>query len=192
MKKIQTKKGFSLTEIILVMGIAATIIVATFIAYKVAFSSSSVNSEVKIAGQIAQDISEIYAMAPNYNGVNTESVIKNGLVPSARVPGGYSSGTQIIHKISGEDEGFIKVEAVTNSNSADSSGQYFRIQFNNVPTKECIDLAKQSSQNFDIIYISSGSSGGDEVKEQGEQLDIESLVDECNNRNDNVISLIKA
>lgn len=192
MKAIQNNKGFSLTEILLVIGIAATVIIATFIAYRVAFSSSNVNSEVKIAGQIAQDITEMYAMAPNYGGIDTDSVIQNGLVPSERVPGGYSTGNKIIHNLSSDGEGVIEVDSVTDSNSTNNSGQYLRIQFTNVPSKECIDLSKQSSQYFDIIYIGSGSSGGDEVKEQGEELDISSLVEECNNRNDNVVSLIKA
>ena len=101
-------------------------------------------------------------------------------------------GNKIIHNISGDGQGVIEVNSVTSSNSSNNSGQYFRIQFRNVTPKECIDLSKQSAQYFDIIYIGGGSNGGDEVKEQGEELDVGSLVEECNSRNDNVVSLIKA
>lgn len=70
----KSQKGFSLLELLLVLGIVAALIVASFIGYPKVRDARYVDIEAKHIGQIYASVRNVYAGQPDYSGLATTAV----------------------------------------------------------------------------------------------------------------------
>ncbi len=70
----KSQKGFSLLELLLVLGIVAALIIASFIGYPKVRGARYVDIEAKHIGQIYASVRNVYAGQPDYSGLATTAV----------------------------------------------------------------------------------------------------------------------
>ncbi|WP_077269449.1 prepilin-type N-terminal cleavage/methylation domain-containing protein [Klebsiella pneumoniae] len=70
----KNKQGFSLLELLLVLGIIAALVVSAFIVYPKVRDARYVDIEAKHIGQIYASVKNVYTGQPNYSGLATTAV----------------------------------------------------------------------------------------------------------------------
>lgn len=136
-KNIRNKKGFTLTEVLLTLGVAALIIISIFMIYPKVMSKVKVDREVKNITNIAANIESLYSSAPDYQGITTLSVWQaKGFPEGMTYPVKNSWGGDI----SIYDGG---------------SGAYdiYYIAYKNIPSEECSKIAIALMKNFKTTLI---------------------------------------
>ena len=89
MKKFKRKKGFSLLEILLVLGIISGAIILALIIYPKITGANNVKTEVSNAGLIKSGVQSLYASSSNppSNPNMNSMLIKADLIPDNMVQG---------------------------------------------------------------------------------------------------------
>lgn len=173
MKNLKRKKGFSLLELLLVMGIIAALIVAAFIVYPKVRSSNIAAIEAKNIALIQSTARSLYAAKGNYNGLYTTVLTQGDLLPKSMLNSyGYpvnSFGSQIT----------IMAEAI---NGTVDTG--FMISYSGVPTAECVKIISAVGSNFYMVRVNSGNY----VKTAGQPLDLSETVKQCSTNKVNDIA----
>ncbi len=148
MKDFRKKKGFSLLEILLVLGIVSGAIILALIVYPKITAANNVKTEVANAGLIKSGVQSLYASSSN-PPVNTNMnslLIKANLIPDNMVQG--------TDKIQNVWSGDVYIGTTTiNGKTA------FAIQYNHVPAAECVKMVSSASTGFDQIVVNAGTSG---------------------------------
>lgn len=88
MKLIKNKKnslGFTLTEILLVLVIAAAIVISAFIIYPKVRNHNNANTLFTEIALIRGAVQEMYAGRPNYNGLSNQVLIDSGALPKTMI-----------------------------------------------------------------------------------------------------------
>ena len=180
------KKGFSLVEVLLVLGFAAVLIAGAFLAYGHIKSKSIVQEELRNAQVLEAGIRGLYANKADYAGINNQIIINAGIVPKERIDGNY-----IISKFnggSGSTPPRITVHPFVNT------PRYMFIDYNNVPSDKCIEFGQLVAQSVDALNVNGSGTdpvgGGYYAKKLYQKLDLPLLIDECNSRNNNKIRLV--
>ena len=148
MKKFKRKRGFSLLEILLVLGIISGAIILALIIYPKITGANNVKTEVSNAGLIKSGVQSLYASSSNppSNPNMNSMLIKADLIPDNMV-----QGTANIQNVWSGDV-FVGTTTI-NSKTA------FAIQYNHVPAAECIKMVTSASTGFDKIVVSAGKAG---------------------------------
>lgn len=122
-------------ELLLVLGIVAALIVASFIGYPKVRDARYVDIEAKHIGQIHASVRNVYAGQPDYSGLATTAVA----IPAQFLPDDMLS-KNITWGISSWG-GYVVVDAndISPSGLAASS---FTISYSDVPDSVCIKLRK--------------------------------------------------
>lgn len=182
-KNSKSKKGFSLLELLLVLGIVAALIVASFIVYPKVRDARYVDIEAKHIGQIYASVRNVYVGKPDYSGLATTAVaIPAQFFPDdmlkKNITWGISSwGCYVV----------VDANDVSPSGLAASS---FTISYSDVPDSVCIRLITAVVGAFYNIYISNQkgiNSGGESasknygtlVKQNGNNTDIALASSTC-------------
>lgn len=84
---IKSNKGFSLIEILLVVGFIASAVAAVFVVYPKVKIANDVQTEVSSLAQIVGGIQSVYSTSPNYNGLTTQIAIQAQIIPKGQVTG---------------------------------------------------------------------------------------------------------
>lgn len=148
MKNFKRKKGFSLLEILLVLGIISGAIILALIIYPKITGANNVKTEVSNAGLIKSGVQSLYASSSNppSNPNMNSMLIKADLIPDNMVQG--------TDKIQNVWSGDVYVGTTTiNGKTA------FAIQYNHVPAAECIKMVTSASTGFDQIVVAAGRAG---------------------------------
>lgn len=130
------KRGFSLLELLLVMGIIAALIIGAFMIYPKVKASQNVSNESKNLSSLVAGIKSLYKGKADYEGLNNDVVLNSKIVPDNMISDG-----RIVNVWGGD---------VT----IDTFKTFFRINYKNMQTRECMDLA--SSQYTITRYIDFG------------------------------------
>lgn len=80
-KNAKFGKGFSLLELLLVMGTVAAIIIAAFIIYPKVMSHVRVNNELKNITTIMTSVKELYQGKADYEGFSLKTLINAKMIP---------------------------------------------------------------------------------------------------------------
>ena len=154
--KKRINKGFTLTEVLLAIGISALIIITIFIAYPRAVASKNARAEVSNISTIRAGMSSLFAGVPlesQSTSSNMNSIfVKAGVVPDDMISNA-SSGT--LENIWGGDV-YLGTTAINGRKS-------FAIQYNFVPVEECVKMVTAAAPFFDQIIIAakfSSNTGG--------------------------------
>ena len=87
--KQQQQKGFTLLELLLVVGIAAILIVAGITTYNLVNRGNQINDSVRLTNILMDQVRRLYSSNGNYGTSDLEAALYN----SGVVPGKYKSAT---------------------------------------------------------------------------------------------------
>lgn len=141
------KKGFSLLELLLVLGIIAALIVGAFIIYPKVQTSVQTNRELKNLAAIKANIDSLYTGKSDYTGLNTVSLAQANVFPDDMTSKGnssISSGGRLIYLPKNVWGGDVTVSMYNTVN-------YYQITYMNVPIESCIKLAQAALQMFQSV-----------------------------------------
>lgn len=139
MKRI-SKKGFSLLELLLVLGIIAALVVAAFIVYPKVQDSNRAATEAKNISALMAGVKSLYSGQSYYKGLDDQVAYKAKIYPDNMVVG---NGTNFVNSYSGT----VSVESSANTSTGeDDSG--FRIKYTLLPSITCAKIITEVGSNF--------------------------------------------
>ena len=160
MKQIKNKKGFTLVELLLVVGLIALGAVVAYITFPKVQATSRANTEATNINTIASGINNLYAGTNTYASLGTDGATAFTVLNGARqLPERMISGTRILNGFGGDvtiTAANLPVGATTNN--------FYLITYAGVPTAECTKLASGVGNNFVQVGIN-GTTGTNLVKE---------------------------
>lgn len=155
MKK-KIKNGFSLIEMLLVIGVLSTLLVAAFVVYPRVKDSMNVSSEIKNLSLIQVGITNYFEIrGSDYSllGSNTTTagnVFANQarIVPSSMNNGNYN-GSDIFNSWGG----IVSIYGSQSSHSGFAGGRTFAIRYYDVPSSVCVNLVNEAQGLFTTIHV---------------------------------------
>lgn len=132
-------KGFSLLELLLVLGIITALIVSAFIIFPKLKSSANAKAEASNLNTINAGIKELYNSQATYIGLNNTVAIQAKVVPDNIIKGG-----DIVTSFGGE---------VIIDNLTLSDGYVYYITYVDVPPDVCINMLAGLRGGFEQVYI---------------------------------------
>ncbi|UAY90668.1 prepilin-type N-terminal cleavage/methylation domain-containing protein [Pectobacterium polaris] len=147
LKNRKYKKGFSLLELLLVLGVIAGLIVSAFIIYPKVQASQRVEMESKNIAAIQAGVKALYASAPNYSGLNNTVALNASVFPDTMLSA-EEDERKVVNSFKGDVE--LTVGLTSPGGIPDST---FSITYYGVPSTECIKLIYAVRNNFYSVLI---------------------------------------
>lgn len=153
MARRATKRGFSLIEVLLALGVLALLLAAAFAIYPQVRDRALVNEEIS---NLRALVAGLHARFPSgdYRGVTSAYVAKAGLLPSIYL---RPDGNGLLNRwgdtmyVSGYGEG-------TNPNDPSQRMRRVQIDYKGFPQKHCVALVSGLTPFADAVYV--GTFGG--------------------------------
>lgn len=145
-KKI--KNGFTLVEVLIVLGIASVIVAGVYITYSIVRSGNQANEEVRNMIVLRENIKKMFSMQGTYSGLNTALVAKSGFVPSNI----KTDGTNLSN-VWGNN---YTISPVQISTPGGTFTNLFRVQ--SIVPKNACEKVVQGLTSWDALSISSGAT----------------------------------
>lgn len=139
-----SKKGFTLVEILLVVGFIAIASIGIYVVYQKVDAGGKANTESRNLDTIRAGVKNLYATAGNYAGLVQANVVSAQLVPESMVQPDASLRNTF---------GGTVTIAPSGTDALGNGG--FDITYPNVPTAVCIKLAPNAAAQFDRLLIGS-------------------------------------
>lgn len=148
-------KGFSLIELLLVLGVLAILLVAAFVVYPQVRDRNQANAEVSNLTAIKANITNLYASrGGNYAGLTTGIANQARAFPSSMNGGVYGASASI----NAAWGGAVQIgDAATPGTAVAAGGRQFGISYAGVPNGVCLGLVSGAASNFQQINV--GSTG---------------------------------
>lgn len=164
-------KGFTLTEILLVLVIAAAIVISAFIIYPKVQSSQKVNVEIANLSALTSGIRHLYAGQANYSNISATIVLNAGIVPNNMLPTNPGLKGHLYNSWNGE----VLIWPATKPGS--TTGSLFYLLYTGVPKKECIDLLTRVAGNDTYFFIIVNSKT---LVGPNDKFSVQKVIDYCN------------
>ncbi|KGA42818.1 prepilin-type N-terminal cleavage/methylation domain-containing protein [Pectobacterium versatile] len=139
LKNRKYRKGFSLLELMLVLGVITGLIVSAFMIYPKAQAAQRAEIEVKNITAIQAGVKALYTSAPNYSGLNNTVALNANVFPDSMLSG-EGNERKIVNSFKGD------VDLI-------ASGNIFYIVYYSVPSAECVRLLYAVRNNFNTVVI---------------------------------------
>ena len=175
-KNIKSKKGFSLLELLLVLGIIAALVVAAFIVYPKVQASQRSQAESNNIVTIQAGVKALYTSASSFTGLNNSVAVQAKIFPDNMLSGSGNSATPI-----NAFKGAVTL-GVANTGPSSAAGSSFTITYDNVPAAECTKIMTATAGNFYIAQV-----GSTTVKPAGGTLDVAATAGACSDANSNTL-----
>lgn len=191
-------KGFSLVEILLTLGVIALLAVAAFVIYPQVRLSQQVNAEVHNLAAIHSGLNSLYSTVNhNYSSLTLDVARKAGIFPKTMVNG---------NTVTNAWGGSIVLGPSVNPYSGISANHTYVIRYRKVPADACAAFVTRAASYYVAIGVGTesrsdgsyakivhvltdaGSTGYNKGPTSGVQ--IESLLNECNSRDESEIMFI--
>ena len=165
--KNRNKKGFTLTEVLLDLGLAAIIIITIFLAYPKVLASMRADAESKNISTIVAGVKGLYTASSTYTGLVNSVAANAKIFPDNMLNG---SSTDPVNSWKGN----VTLAAAATGPSG-VAGSSFTITYTAVPSNECAKMVTGLAANFYTVAVN-----GTAVKTAGGTLDIPSTTTACN------------
>lgn len=142
--KIKKSKGFTLVEILLVVGFIALFAIGLYVIYEKVKSGNMMNSAVKQVFMLKDGIKKSYDDKQSYAGITNTSISNTKSVPVTMVD--PSNSTHFISALGGD----ITVSTIS-VGTATSNG--FRITLSNVGQDECGRFITTAGTDFEQVTV---------------------------------------
>jgi len=172
LKERKNKKGFSLLELLLVLGVIAALIVAAFIVYPKVQASQRAEAESNNIATIQAGVKALYASTSSYTGLTNKVAVQAKIFPDNMLAGTGSTANPV---------NVFKGNVVLSASSYGPSGvvgSAFSIGYTHVPAAECVKIATAVAGNFYMTQINSKV-----VKPAGGILDVAAAAAACSSNN---------
>ncbi|HAT7491863.1 TPA: prepilin-type N-terminal cleavage/methylation domain-containing protein [Raoultella ornithinolytica] len=139
MNRFGSKKGFSLLELVLVLGVIVSLVAAAFILFPKVRSMQRVEAGVKTLSLIKHVIDTNSSVSKDLTWLTTQNIIKMQVIPKEVV-----EGNKIINPWGGE----------INVTTMGGSSQYYLIEYTHIPIEGCVNflsLIAKSEYNFSQV-----------------------------------------
>ncbi|MDQ2309640.1 type 4 pilus major pilin [Pluralibacter gergoviae] len=177
-KNIKSQKGFSLLELLLVLGIIAALVVAAFIVYPKVQASQRAQAESNNIATIQAGVKSLYTASSSFTGLTNSVAVQAKIFPDNMLVG---SGTEAKPVNAFKGNVLVKEDSTGPSKAKGSS---FTITYENVPAAECTKIITAAAGNFYTAGV--GTAGN--VKAAGEVLDVTKTATQCQTGgNDNTL-----
>jgi prepilin-type N-terminal cleavage/methylation domain-containing protein len=143
MRQAKSQSGFTLIEILLVIGVIAILAIAAFVIFPQVQTSSRANTEREHITAITAGIKQIYGTS-SYNGLNNDTVNMARVFPADMNDNNYSAGQAIKAIWSG---------TVDVSPGSGVNPKTFIITYRAVPSAICTKLATSIVQSFEKVSV---------------------------------------
>ena len=171
---VRPHQGFSLVEILLVLGVIAVLALAAFLIFPQVQSSSQADVEAKNLTAITAGVHNLYLGRVSYADVTTTVVYQASIFPKSMVGDTSRNPPSILHGGGGTVE--VVPEAPANKR--------FKVLYHTVPTGLCQKLVTGVGRNFERVEV-----GAVVVKEETDTAADPALaVGECNRTNANEVA----
>lgn len=155
-----TSKGFSLIELLLVLGVLAILLVAAFVVYPQVRDRNQANTEVSNLTTIKAGINNLYAAkGGNYTDLARGVANQARVFPASMNNGTYTAAQAITSSWGGD----VNVEENTAAQGSYAAHRTFRVTYSAVPNGVCLPLVSGAAGNFTSIQIGAGAGAGTEV-----------------------------
>ncbi|ECT9551546.1 prepilin-type N-terminal cleavage/methylation domain-containing protein [Salmonella enterica] len=170
---MKSRRGFSLLELLLVLGVIAVLVVAAFIVYPKVQVSQRIQTEIRNILTIQNGIRELYISQANSsdNMVRTEAVIAAKIFPEDMLNNHFKFPTNLFG-------GRVSVG---------KSFAFFEIQYEQVPEHDCVKIITGIYNNFERIDINNTTV---KYPTNDRVLDVETITKECDSGKRNKINFM--
>ena len=171
----KNKKGFTLIEILLVVGFIALASVGVYTIYNKVQISNQANVESRSIDLIRAGIKSLYGSKTVFTGLNNTVVNQGRITPeSMRDPANLGNIVNVFG-------GTVDVGPTTLGTGGTANNAFF-IHYTAVPAAVCIKLASAAGAQFDQVSIGGATPGaGVIIKTYGvNDIDVVNITAECN------------
>lgn len=162
---MKRQAGFSLIELLLVIGLIAIMVVAAFFVYPQVRDRNYVNLENQRLLQVAAVLKNLYVGKGVYTGLTTDVANQARAFSKEANEGNYAAGQEIRHIWGG------RMSVAPNANPA-----FMDITYEGVPSDACQKLSTGVAANFKVVSID-----GNVVWREADRLamDVNAMVAAC-------------
>lgn len=166
-----SKKGFTLTEVLLTLGLAAIIIILIFMVLPKVLSASKSSQDIKNLISLQSSVREIYRSQSSFNGLTVDVLRNAKMIPENMLANPAQTNTDVINAFSGK----VYFGQVTNG---------FSIAFANIPPDACVKMVTAVAPLFYQI-----TANGVNVKAyySTPQMDITNVTTQCSSNQNNYL-----
>lgn len=173
------QRGVTLTELMLVLGVAGVMLTAAFGAYQVASNDNTRQQFATDALSLVNTVNNKWSMSGNYVSATNANIIALGLVPKTfGVAGAVISSP---YNTSITFSGIDSVNAAGVETATGAADQVLKVLFDSVPKDACPDLVKSlASVAFHVkVHGDAGAGTEGQVKTSTTSLDFANTITLC-------------
>jgi len=160
------RKGFTLIEVLLVVGFIAIASVGVYVIYNKVQTTNNANKEAKNLDLIRAGIKQLYSTQTSYAGLSNQVVNSARITPENMTT---SNNNQIVNSFGGS----VTITPVSLNNGTNNA---FRITYERVPGEVCIKLASSVAAQFNQVTV-----GNTNIKPFGiNEINIANMTTACN------------
>ena len=142
---MKKQKGFTLVELLLVLGIMALGAVVAYITVPKVRATSNANAEATVVNTLAAGVKNVYAGSNSFKKLTNKVLIDAKAVPERMLT---ETASQLVNTFGGDVTVTpTKLGTVAADNSA------YQIVSTNVPDAECVKLATGVGNNFSEVIV---------------------------------------
>lgn len=172
------QKGFSLIEMLLVLGVLAVLLIAAFVVYPKVRDASIVNTEVSNIRAIQAATRNLYINKGFYTGLDVNVANQARIFPESMNGGKYTTNTPIKSSWGGEVILWPRPNVLTPTGNT-GFHYTFGISYQYVPPSICPSLISGIAGDARSIIVASNNADEIEVLTKN-GLDIEKVTSACN------------
>lgn len=165
-------QGFSLIELLLVLGVLAILLVAAFVVYPQVRDRNQANAEIQNLTAMKANLANLYASTGgNYTGLNDLTVIRAKAVPATMISGNNlvsAWGKPLMFGVSSSPS-----SDTTTPGRSFPAGRYYSVIYAEVPNRICLPLVSGMAGNYQGIQVNNV-----QVMSDG-QLDVSAATQAC-------------
>ncbi|UZF16131.1 type 4 pilus major pilin [Ralstonia pseudosolanacearum] len=168
--KKKAARGFTLIEILLVVGFIALAGIGIYVVYNKVQTGNAANTEARNLDTLRAGVKNLYGASVNYGTVSETVLLQGRVVPDSMRD---AAGTAIINSFGGT----VKVVPATFGGGAANNA--FTIKYPNVPLDVCSKFTTVGGNGFNLVVVN-GTPVKDTSKTTGNVLDVAGTAAACN------------